>query len=485
MLNIQVLYITYYHTTIMAEFINRPASQLPSRTSSGYSPLILCLVLLLLAALAYIGYEKYIKQPMNVAPTEDTTDRLNDVIKVNPDLNGHDTSLADLGSRPDWSLLDVWQDTITRDDFLQLLTEVYTIDDTWKRYIEINTDHAIIRTDTRVDDATYRLNFADTLSEISPQRNWSSAGDLIPGTREKPLAGLHIAIDPGHIGGDFAKIEERWFQIGDNKPLMEGNMTLATAKIIKQELTKLGARVYLFRGINQPVNSKRPDDYLKEATAKAKSLGQMDDISVKRIQNRFFYRTGEIRARARRVNLAFKPDLVLCLHYNAEAWSDPSNPTLIDKNHYHVLLHGALTSSEIGHDDERFEMLVKILQRTHDEEKNLGMYFAQALRMTTKLPHYDYSPISARAKKIEGPANGVWARNLLANRIYQCPVIFLEPYVMNNKEVHERFQLGDYSGVKPINGVDKKSIYREYADAVLLALKEYYLAHRVIYEPEK
>ena len=236
MLNIQVLYITYYHTTIMAEFINRPASQLPSRTSSGYSPLILCLVLLLLAALAYIGYEKYIKQPMNVAPTEDTTDRLNDVIKVNPDLNGHDTSLADLGSRPDWSLLDVWQDTITRDDFLQLLTEVYTIDDTWKRYIEINSDHAIIRTDTRVDDATYRLNFADTLSEISPQRNWSSAGDLIPGTREKPLAGLHIAIDPGHIGGDFAKIEERWFQIGDNKPLMEGNMTLATAKIIKQEL---------------------------------------------------------------------------------------------------------------------------------------------------------------------------------------------------------------------------------------------------------
>jgi hypothetical protein len=56
---------------------------------------------------------------------------------------------------------------------------------------------------------------------------------------------------------------------------------------------------------------------------------------------------------------------------------------------------------------------------------------------------------------------------------------------MNNKEVHERFQLGDYSDVKPINGVDKKSIYREYADAVLLALKEYYLAYRVIYEPEE
>ncbi len=79
----------------------------------------------------------------------------------------------------------------------------------------------------------------------------------------------------------------------------------------------------------------------------------------------------------------------------------------------------------------------------------------------------------------------LWARNLLANRLYQCPVIFLEPYVMNNKEVHDRVQLGDYQGTKPINGVEKKSIYREYADAVTLALNEYYLENRVIYEPEE
>lgn len=472
----------------MADYINRPAPNSPSRKDSNFNPVIAVLLVLLLAALCYIGYEKYIKQQ------EDDDDTSSQEVKikedgdtiVKPDPSGHDNSLADLGTRPDWSLLDVWQETITRDDFLRLLTEVYTVGETWERYIKVNDDHALIRTDTRVKGANYRLDFSPEISEISPQRNWTSAGDLIPGTKEKPLAGLHIAIDPGHIGGEFAKIEARWFKIGDNKPVMEGNMTLATAELIKKDLTRLGARVYLIRGKNEPVNPKRPEDYSKEATAKAKSLGKTDEASIKAIQNKFFYRTGEIRARARRVNLAFKPDLVLCLHYNAEAWDDPANPTLTDNNHYHVLLHGALTSGEIAHDDERFEMLVKILQRTHDEEMLLGKYTAHALAQATGLPHYDYQPLSTRARKIDvSPAKGVWARNLLANRIYQCPVIFLEPYVMNNKEVHDRVQLGDYTGTKSINGVEKKSIYREYADAVVLALKEYYLANRVIYEPEE
>ena len=465
--------------------ISRPSSY-PRKKRSSFNPVIILLLILLAAAGCYIAIQhQRQKEIENEAPLVNSVqDALEGDVVVTPTPGGHDNSLADLGTRPDWTVLDVWQNTITREDFLRLLTEVYTVGDTWKRYIQVNNDHAIIRTDTRKKDATYQLNFAPVLSEASPRRTWSSAGDLSPGTQDKPLAGVHIAIDPGHIGGEFAKLEGRWFKIGENKPVMEGHMTLLTAKLIKQQLVKLGARVYLIRGKNVPVNAKRPADYREAAVAKARSLGKLDEASITSIQNRFFYRTGEIRARARRVNLAFRPDLVLCLHYNAEAWDDPADPTLTEKNHYHVLLHGAVTSSEIAHDDERFETIVKILQRTHDEEKPLGMYIAHALGLATGLPHFDYDPLSPRAKKIPGPAKGVWARNLLANRIYQCPVIFLEPYVMNNKEVHERVQLGDYTGTKTVNGVERKSIYREYADAVVLALKEYYLAHRVIYDPE-
>ena len=437
-----------------------------------YPVLILLIVFLAVTA----GYLALLKKQRESTPKTEKEQLTADQPKGKP------SHLADLGQQPDWTTLDLWQDTITRDDFFHLLTEVYTTDDTWKRYISIHSDHAIIRTDSTQPGATYRLNFASVISEASPARNWTSVGELPPGTREKPLAGVHIAIDPGHIGGDFAKLEERWFQIGEGNPVKEGDMTLLTGQIIKRKLIGLGARVYLIRGSNSPVNPRRPADYREAALAKAQSMGKGDEETITYYQNKFFYRTGEIRERARRVNLAFNPDLVLCLHYNAEAWNDPNDPTLTEKNHYHVLLHGALTSDEISHDDERFEMLMKILQRSHEEEKAMGMYIAQSLGATTKLPPYEYVNAGHRARKVED-IPGLWLRNLLANRIYQCPVIFLEPYVMNNQEVYERIQLGDYKGTKPVNGVDKRSIYREYAEAVVTALKDYYLNYRIIYEP--
>jgi len=418
-------------------------------------------------------------------PNSDESPQPELTLSAVPEIPGaYDTTLADMGTRPDWHLLDLWQDTITHDDFLRLITTVYTVDDSWKRYIKVYADHAIIRTDTHKSNATYRLNFSPLFNDSSPDRGWRSVDDLPPATKDKPLAGLRIAIDPGHIGGEFAKLEERWFKIGNNKPVMEGELTLSTAKIIKQKLRALGAKTFLVRGSNAPVNPNRPEFYKKLATAKAHALGKTDEATIKRYQNQFFYRTGEIRARARRVNLAFRPDLVLCLHYNAEGWADPNNPTLTTKNHYHILLHGALTSAELAHDDERFEMLTKILQHDHDEEQGIGIALSQSFAKVTGLPAYNYATNSKRAQKISG-ADGLWARNLLANRIYECPVIFLEPYVMNNQEVHNRVQLGNYSGTKTINGKKRLSLQQEYAKAVVDGLKDYYLSHRIIYTKNK
>ena len=68
----------------------------------------------------------------------------------------------------------------------------------------------------------------------------------------------------------------------------------------------------------------------------------------------------------------------------------------------------------------------------------------------------------------------MWARNLLANRLYQAPVVFLEPYVMNSEPVWERVQAGDYDGEFPIAGEPRRSLYREYADAVVAGLRDYY-----------
>jgi hypothetical protein len=49
---------------------------------------------------------------------------------------------------------------------------------------------------------------------------------------------------------------------------------------------------------------------------------------------------------------------------------------------------------------------------------------------------------------------------------------------MNNGEVVARIQAGDYEGTRSINGIERPSIYREYADSVVKGLVEYYHANR-------
>ena len=94
----------------------------------------------------------------------------------------------------------------------------------------------------------------------------------------------------------------------------------------------------------------------------------------------------------------------------------------------------------------------------------------------TRLPPYRYK--TSNAKLIDTNEPYIYARNLLANRIYHCPVIFLEPYVMNNKEFYDRVKLGAYSGFKTINGEKRKSLINEYTDGVVDGLKTYYLENR-------
>jgi hypothetical protein len=90
----------------------------------------------------------------------------------------------------------------------------------------------------------------------------------------------------------------------------------------------------------------------------------------------------------------------------------------------------------------------------------------------TGLPPYEY-PTTNTTTKV-GTSGYVYARNLLATRLYRCPVVYCEPYVMNSKDVFARIQAGDYEGVRNVNGVERRSIFHEYADSVVDGLVEYY-----------
>src|SRR5437762_3205406 len=286
-------------------------------------------------------------------------------------------------------------------------------------------------------------------------------------------------------------MEERWFQVGDTKPVTEGDLTLRVSRMLASRLRKLGATVLYVRNSTDPITPKRPGDFKKLARKILIRNGLpqprmggdvLDPIYPEKEQTirwqseMLFYRYSEIRRRAVLVNTKLHPDLVLCLHLNAEGWGDPSKPTLIDTNHLHLLVNGAYLQDELDLDDERFEMIRRLLSRVYDEELPLADAIAAAMAKETQLPPYQY-PTTQNATKV-GTSGYVYARNLLATRLYRCPVVYCEPYVMNSHDAFARIQAGDYYGMRNVNGVERKSIFREYSDSVLDGLIQYYRAAR-------
>jgi len=157
-------------------------------------------------------------------------------------------------------------------------------------------------------------------------------------TRERPLAGLRVVVDPGHAGGPFAAMEERRVEYRPSPaapPLVvqEGDLTLRTALELRARLITLGAEVALTREAPglvhpQPLRAFRPAavrllghvllDPRYAALERALSpperlrLHAALVLYAVRRQSRF----ESLRQRAR-IASAFRPDLVLSVHYNA------------------------------------------------------------------------------------------------------------------------------------------------------------------------
>jgi N-acetylmuramoyl-L-alanine amidase len=394
-------------------------------------------------------------------------------------------NLGILGAAPRWSVLEHYQETVPHDEFAHLIYNVYCTHGFAPDLIEVNADTARILMN-RDSQEFFTLRFAKNDAPRKPvPRLWHPAKSLPSAKTDKPLSGLRIALDPGHLGGEWAKMEERWFQVGSTQPVQEGDLTLKVARLLAPRLRELGAKVFFVRNGNEPVTAKRPDDFRELARKilikngvpqpRADVLDQNDPEKEQTIRWQseiLFYRYSEIRRRAALVNFKLHPDLVVCLHFNAEGWGEPNNPTLTDINHLHVLVNGSYLQQELEFDDERFEMIRRLLSRAYDEELPLADTIAATMARETQLPPYEYPTTNSTTKV--GSSGFVYARNLLATRLYRCPVVYCEPYVMNSKDAFARIEAGDYEGSRNVNGLERKSIFREYADSIADGLVEYY-----------
>ena len=107
-------------------------------------------------------------------------------------------------------------------------------------------------------------------------------------------------------------------------------MTLLVSQLAAKALRELGAEVTLTRKDAAPtspftVDGLRPQahkelELLGIANVRENYYGPRDPLKAETVQwqaEKLFYRVAEIRERARLVNEKLRPDLVVCVHFNA------------------------------------------------------------------------------------------------------------------------------------------------------------------------
>jgi hypothetical protein len=363
----------------------------------------------------------------------------------------------------DWSALERYQQTIFRTEFEGLLAGVYCPSGALTNYLSFATNSVTVFSGPERTNALFTLRFSSAAS--SP-------------IAHSPLSIKRVVLDPGHIGGEWARMEERFFQRGKDRPVQEAVLNLTAARLLKARLEAKGIEVFLTKDNFEPVTDKRPEDFRVQAEQDV-PLTRFDAFppldrdadradAVRKRAEQLFYRSSEIAARARLVNEKLKPDLTICMHFNAVEWDECQS--LVDDNRLVVFVHGDYFASELKDDDQKLRLFSKLLERSHPVERTVAEAIATAMASATKLPPVEYGPGSGSIRVGDSPY--VFARNLAANRLVNGPVVFLEPYYMNNRIVYERIQLGDYEGTRDVNGTPMKSIFREYADSVADGLEK-------------
>jgi hypothetical protein len=389
-----------------------------------------------------------------------------------------DVKLSPLADVPDWSRLDAFAGHVSREAVQQALRGIYSVDGTLGGVLEVGPDALRVR----VGGGEWRqIPFSkeppqsrggrEVLSQAG--RFWRKASEMGPAPGGKPLAGLRVALDPGHLGGEWAKMEERYFRLERGRAVTEGDLTLRVAKRLKPLLEQAGAEVTLLRKSDRPATRERPESLRSAALADLKGVTVPEKIRLH--SELLFYRVSEIRARARLVNEEVRPDLVVCLHLNAEDWGEPEKPRLAVRNHLHALVNGCYSERELEFEDVRAEMVERLLSGVEEEGIAVSEAVVERVAEGTGLPPFTY--FSSNARRV-GSGAYLYARNLLATRLYRAPVVFLEPYVMNSEPVWKRVQLGEYSGLREVDGQRRPCLSAEYAQAVADGLCSYYTTAR-------
>ena len=391
----------------------------------------------------------------------------------------------------EWRTLNEHQHTLTEAMFRERL-KIFSPDGAIYRLMTFHEDHSVSLFETPAKEKfLWRLyfnrpeNFTETSEKtlsISPDRMAAYFG----ATWEEPLHGVTIGIDPGHIGGEWANIEERYFKYGSYAPVKEGDLTWITAQHLATQLEAAGAKVVFTRTEGEPSTAFRPHDFNREALGWAAEGTRYFSSRYYTFRYRWyreflFYRIAEVVARAHRLR-QHQPDFTLCIHYNAAPWSG-SRPRLFHAKKLVAFVHGSYMEDELESPTQKYELFTKLFENVSPVEIEIADAVTREMEAVMQMKPENYGNWDAVDRVNDNPY--IWSRNVIANRLFPGPVIFAEGAYMNDFDTFYRIQAGDYAGLKTIRGKEYPSLFREFADAMAGGIIKHYRQKRKLTPPIK
>lgn len=385
---------------------------------------------------------------------------------------------------PDWPSLEKYHDSITRSEFCRLLDRVYNPSKVAYRFLNVTDEYVEFFADAEKSQLDFTLRLAPSEAKVRPiHRTFRTVPELkeLHNPPDAPLRGLRVVLDPGHIGGKWADIEERSVIWGNHPRIREGDMNILVAKFARVRLKAAGAEVYMTHETPDPVTPLRAKDFMDEvrkAVLAEKNLTEEEAVARKESLRRIilwraelaFYRKAEIAQRAANIRAEFPPDVIICNHFNATEYSGSGQ--MVSDNRLVYLINGCYGPDEMDNPLTRFFMFTKLLDQPLSVEMAVGDAITRQVLKIVNLPPAKYGREKYQCRVNDNPY--LYARNLAATRQYPGPCIILEPFYMNTAWTAERLAAGDYDGVRQLSCGTYRSLLREYGDAIADALIEVY-----------
>lgn len=321
-------------------------------------------------------------------------------------------------------------------------------------YEELNKLAYIFSNDSKTTQKVYDLESSEKIGLFLQEWNFPQEKDT---DILKSLKGKKIAIDPGHIGGDMstAMAESKYLKIisgGKVYPIIEGNLTLAIALVLKEKLEKEGAIVMLTRtkkgtsvlgmSLDSWIQDSFPqflDKKIASGEIPASQKNYYRYKTSKRTKFWKFFRKLDLEARAKKIN-EFEPDITFFIHLNVDAsnkrnksgWTVPT-----EKNFNMSFVQGSFMKSELDSLDERLDFLRILLSNEYTKSEKFSTFFINnaSKNLEVSIPKNNKleSVFYLESSCLKTNSLGVYSRNLSLTRKVRGTICYGETLFMDNK----------------------------------------------------